>query len=94
MLNGLGGITNHRITYMKPLLYITIYDIMTDLKGSEGPRNTLYIRKFINMVLDSVKGQSPQITTFPHFFHKIPLRGSGTGFLGSGGKKHPVKRSR
>ncbi len=46
MLNGLGRITNDRITYTNPLLYITIYDIMTDLKGSEGPRNTLMYRKF------------------------------------------------
>ncbi len=46
MLNGLECITNDRITYTNPLLYITIYDIMTDLKGSEGPRNTLMYRKF------------------------------------------------
>ena len=41
MLNGFRGITNHRITYNGFHIYINKKDIMTDLKGSEGPRNTL-----------------------------------------------------
>ena len=60
---------------------------MTDLKGSEGPRITLYIENFLNMVLDSLKGQYLRTTTFPHFLPQMWISSTRTGFLGSSGKK-------
>ena len=41
MLNGMGCITNHCITYNGFYIYINISDTMSSLKGSVGPRNTL-----------------------------------------------------
>ena len=47
MLNGSVSITGHCITYKIIYTYITIYDTMTDLKGSEGPRNTVIYPDFL-----------------------------------------------
>ena len=71
--------------YDKPL-YITLYDTMTHLKGScplgpteergsKDPVLQLRIENFYNMVLTSLKGQSPRTPTFPHFLHNFPPTG-------------------
>ena len=45
----------------------------TEERGSKDPVLHLYIWIFWNMVLTSVKGQSPHTTTFPHFIPKLPI---------------------
>lgn len=45
----------------------------TEERGSKDPVIHLCIGNFYNMVLTSVEGQSPQVTTFPHFFPKMTL---------------------
>jgi len=47
MLNGLERITYDRITSYYISIYITLYDTLTDLKGSEGPRITLTYLNFL-----------------------------------------------
>ena len=47
MLNRNERITGHCITYKIIYTYITIYDTMTDLKGSEGPRITVIYSNFL-----------------------------------------------
>ena len=46
MLNELERITYDRITCEILYVYIKIYDILTDLKGSEGPRITVIYSNF------------------------------------------------
>ena len=47
MLNRMERITDDRITCEILYVYIKIYDIMTDLKGSEGPRITVIYSNFL-----------------------------------------------
>jgi hypothetical protein len=47
MLNRMERITDDRITCEILYVYIKIYDILTDLKGSEGPRITLIYSNFL-----------------------------------------------
>jgi hypothetical protein len=67
MLNGSVGITGHCITYKIIYTYITIYDTMTDLKGSEGPRITLIYSNFL--------GYGPYFGrgSIPTYYHFSPL---------------------
>jgi hypothetical protein len=47
MLNGLERITYDHITCGILYVYIKIYDILTYLKGSEGPRITVIYSNFL-----------------------------------------------
>ena len=43
------------------------------MTGMQRARRASVYRNFYNMSRDSVKGQSPQTTTFPHFFHILSI---------------------
>ena len=67
MLNGLERITYDRITCGILYVYIKIYDILTDLKGSERPRITVIHSKFLGY--GSLFGQG----SIPTYYHFSPL---------------------
>ena len=67
MLNGLEIVMDHRITCEILYVYIKIYDILTDLKGSEGPRNTVIHSNFLEY--GSLFGQG----SIPTYYHFSPL---------------------
>ena len=67
MLNGLERITYDRITCGILYVYIKIYDILTDLKGSERPRITVIHSNFLEY--GSLFGQG----SIPTYYHFSPL---------------------
>jgi hypothetical protein len=74
MLNGLERITYDRITSYYISIYITLYDTMTDLKGSEGPRITVIYSNFLGY--GSLFGQG-SIPTYYHFSPLSPQNDAG-----------------
>jgi len=74
MLNELERITYDRITCVILYVYIKIYDILTDLKGSEGPRNTVIYSNFLGY--GSLFGQG-SIPTNYHFSPLSPQNDAG-----------------
>jgi hypothetical protein len=74
MLNGSVGITDHRITCEILYVYIKIYDILTDLKGSEGPRITVMYRKILQYGPYFGQGSIP---TYYHFSPLSPQNDAG-----------------
>ena len=74
MLNRNERITDHRITCEILYVYIKIYDILTDLKGSEGPRITVIYSNFLGY--GSLFGQG-SIPTYYHFSPLSPQNDAG-----------------
>jgi hypothetical protein len=74
MLNRLEIVMDHRITCEILYVYIKIYDILTDLKGSERPRNTLIYPDFLPY--GSLFGQG-SIPTYYHFSPLSPQNDAG-----------------
>lgn len=74
MLNRMERITDDRITCGILYVYIKIYDILTDLKGSEGPRITVIYSNFLGY--GSLFGQG-SIPTYYHFSPLSPQNDAG-----------------
>ena len=74
MLNRMERITDDRITCEILYVYIKIYDILTDLKGSEGPRITVIYSNFLGY--GSLFGQG-SIPTYYHFSPLSPQNDAG-----------------
>ena len=74
MLNGLERITDDRITSYYISIYITLYDTMTHLKGSEGPRITVIYSNFLGY--GSLFGRG-SIPTYYHFSPLSPQNDAG-----------------
>jgi hypothetical protein len=74
MLNGLEIVMDHRITCEILYVYIKIYDILTDLKGSERPRITVIYSNFLGY--GSLFGQG-SIPTNYHFSPLSPQNDAG-----------------
>jgi hypothetical protein len=67
MLNRMERITDDRITCEILYVYIKIYDILSSLKGSEGPRITVIYSNFLGY--GSLFGQG----SIPTNYHFSPL---------------------